>query len=464
MAIQFSGLATGLDTGSIIEQLMSIERLPIARLEADKSWMNNRLSAFGELNSRMNSFLDSINSFGEEDTLRQKSLTQSSEDHISATVSNDALVGTNFQVEVVSLAQAQKSVTAGGFADKESASFGTGTLNIVVDGENHSIEVTSENNSLQGIMAAINDADIGISAAIINDGDDTSPYRLLLAGGTVGQSFSIDDSALIDGTDQLGVIEDETGTTNPPVQNSARAHIRVDNIDIYSDSNTLTEAIPGVSLELLQEEVGTTTNLSIDLDKSAIKANIGSFAQGYNEVISFITSQSVIDGSGGGLLGGDSGVNSIKRHLQSMLTTAVSNSGVFTSLSELGFETQKDGTLTVNDERLSEAVDENLDSVVTLLSGEDDGDGVADQFRDYLESMTSSTTGMYAGRKQSIDSNIKRMDNRIEIMEMRLGQRQTTIESQFYAMEQLVSGMNAQSSYLTQQMESISNMMNYNNR
>ncbi len=459
MVIQFGGLATGMDTNSIIDSLMSIEREPINNLEADKKWMNNRLTAFTNLDGKLHSFLDSIKDLGKADTLEKRSVNLSSKEYLQASVSSEALPGTSYQIEVQSLAQVQKSVSQGGFTSRESNSFKTGTISITVGGEEHSIEITDENNSLEGIMQAINDADIGVKAGIINDGTD-EPYRLVLTGEKVATDFSLDDSGLTegDGTDTLGVFEGSGGTTNPPIQNAERAHIIVDGIDIYSDSNTLTEAIPGVTLDLVQAKAGETTSLNISLDKSSIKSTIEKFADGYNEVVSFITGQSVIDGEGGGVLAGDSGINSMKRHLQNMLTTPFSNSGGLTTLSQLGFETQKDGTLTVNDEVLSKAINENLDSVTTLLAGEDGNDGLATQFQDYLESMTNSTTGMLQGRKTSINSSIKRMDNRIESMEARLVQREKTLRSQFTSMETLVSSLNAQSSYLSQQMSSISNM------
>ncbi len=88
MAIQFSGLATGLDTGSIIEQLMNIERLPITRLETDKTWLNNRLAAFTELDSRLKSFNDSIEALGDQDSMQKRSVKQSSKDFLTSTVSS----------------------------------------------------------------------------------------------------------------------------------------------------------------------------------------------------------------------------------------------------------------------------------------------------------------------------------------------------------------------------------------
>ncbi len=310
-------------------------------------------------------------------------------------------------------------------------------------------------------MKAIKDADIGLSPGIINDGTD-SPYRLSLTGETVGKSFSLDTSGLTGGTNTLESfnVDDGSGTiTNPPVQTATQAHIRVDTIDIYSDSNTLTEAIPGVTVDLLKAEVGKTTNLNINIDKDSIKSTIKAFADGYNQVISFITSQSVINGEGGGVLGGDSSINTLKRHLQSMLTQPFANSGKFTTLSQLGFETQKNGTLEVNDTTLTKAISENLDSVTTLLAGENDTKGLATQFKDYLYGMTNSGNGMLSGKKTSINSNIKRIDTKITAMEARLEQRQKTLESQFSAMESLVSGLNSQSTYLTQQMSLINKMM-----
>jgi flagellar hook-associated protein 2 len=465
MTIQFGGLATGLDTNSIVEQLMNLERVPITRLEADKTWLNNRLSAFTELDTRMKSFADSIKNLNYRDTLLKRSVKQSSTEYLSANVSREALPGTSYQVEVVSLAQVQKSVAASGVASKTSATFGTGTLNLTVDGTSHSLNIAADDNSLEGIMAAINEADLGVTAAIISDGSAT-PYRLVLTGENVGKTFSLDDSGLTGGTDTLGDfnVDDGNGTIiNPPVQEATQAHVRVDTVDIYSDSNTLTEAIPGVTLDLLQAKQGTTTSLNISIDKSSIKSTIEAFAKGYNEVISFISGQSVINEEGGGVLGGDSGINAIKRHLQNMLTQPFKNSGVFTTMSQLGFETQKDGTLEIDDTTLSAAIGSNLDSVVSLLAGEDGAEGVATKFKNYLYEMTNSGTGMLKGRKESINSNLKRIDTKIDSMEARLEQRQKTLESQFSAMETLVSGLNSQGSYLTQQMTILSNMMSGGN-
>lgn len=461
MSISFGGLATGLDTNSLVSALMTAERAPIGRMEADKIWLNNRLSAFTQFDEKLNGFLENIKNLGDQEQYYKRQISSSSDEFFTASVSNDALDNTNYQISVESLAQVQKNYSNAvdgsgddiGFSSKSDNILGTGAFVINIDGEDHTIDITAENNTLEGLMAAINDADFGVSASIINDGTD-SPYRLTFTGQAVGVAFTIDSSGLVGGTESFAAFEESQAPT--------QAHIIVDGLDIYSKSNTIAEAIPGVTLDLLKAESGTETSISIDQNVSAVKSNIQAFITGYNEVIGFVTGQSTLGETDSGVLAGDSGLNAIKRHLQDMLTTLTSNSGSFKALSELGLETQKDGSLTLNTETLDAAIDTDLDSLVSLLAGEKDGDGgLAKDFNDYLESLTNSTTGLLAGRTTSITSNISRIDSRIEMSEMRLEKREETIRSQFLAMEQMVSLMNAQSDFLTQQMSAISNIWNY---
>lgn len=467
MAIQFGGLATGLDTNSIVESLMQVERLPIERLNVDKTWQSNRLKALQEFDTKLKSLLSSVEKLADRDQYFTKKATAGSTDFFTATATNEALAGTSYQIQVESLAQVQKSYSNAvdglgndsGFSSRDGAILGTGSVIINVAGVDHTIELTSENNSLQGLMQAINDADIGVSAAIVNDGT-ASPYRLTLTGSSVDNSFSFDASGLAGGSESFAGLE----TTQP----ASQAHIIVDGLDIYSSSNTVTDAIPGVTLNLLKAESTTQTSLAVSSDESAVDANLKGFVAAYNAVVSFVHSQSAVGESKGGILGGDSGLNAVKRRLQNLLTSSANQPGSpLQTLSELGLETQKDGTLILDNEKLSQAREQNFDALVNLLAGDgDESDGIAAQFNEYLEALTDSRDGLYAGRSQAINDNLKRMDERIVQMEMRLEKREETLRAQFTLMEQLVSTMNAQSSFLSQQLDMISNLTtsNRNNR
>ena len=146
-----------------------------------------------------------------------------------------------------------------------------------------------------------------------------------------------------------------------------------------------------------------------------------------------------------------------------MLTRFVDTGGTFTALSQLGLETQKDGQLSLDSTKLTDAIEFDLDSVVNLLAGkEDDDGGLGSKFEDYLADLTNSTNGLLAGRENSINDNIARIDKQIALTETRLEKREETLQKQFNAMELLVSGMNAQSNFLTTQLKSLESLWNYN--
>ncbi len=537
MAISFGGLATGLDTTSLIEQLMSAERQPLTQMQTDKSYFNSRSAALTQFEGKLESFLAKIENLDSTETLQTKKGTLSSTDFFGANIDSDAVAG-NYQIEVIDLAQVKKSVSLG-VDDKAAQSFGMGSLTLTVgDNDPVDIAIDADNNSLEGIMAAINEADAGVTASIINDGTD-SPYRLVLTGEDIATGFSLssdlpsyngDVTSLTVGgyadqytklfgngtlslstghditlngesnslTDMRDAINAETGTTGvsatveddgnggfrlalvggsiastaltggtgfdapsfTTTQTAQQAHIVVDGIDIYSDSNTLDEAIPGVSLDLSKAEAGTVTSLNIKLDADAIKTQIKSFASGYNEVISFVTSQAKSEDSSAGVLVGDSGLNNIKRRLQSMLTTQMG--GSISSLSQLGLQTQRDGTLKIDDSILTEAIQNDLPGVTNLLAGDNSNEGIATQLKSYLDNITDDIDGLFAGRKEGLTNNVKRIDKSIERMEMRLEKREQLLNDQFNALEQLISVMNSQSDYIGKQMTALENMWSYN--
>lgn len=448
MSISFGGLATGIDTNSLVSQLLQMEKRPLTRLETEKNYQNSRLAALSQLEGKLQSFLTKIQDLDSADKLQARKTTLGSKDYFSATPASTALPGSN-QVEVVGLAQVGKSVSQG-YADKSANNFGTGTLSLTVgSGEPVEIAIDEENNSLEGIMQAINKAGAGVTATIINDGTDT-PYRLVLTGAKVAQEFTLDFSGLEGGIyDNPALIE---------TQEARKAHIRVDGINIYGESNTIKDAIPGVSLNLLKAEEGKKTSLTVETDEAAIKSKVQGFVSGYNDLISFITKQSAIGGSSGGILGGDSGMNAIKTRLQNLLVSPTGGDGSLKTISQLGLQTQKDGTLKLDDGTLTKAIQENLGDMSRLLAGSDGVAGVAAGFKDYLKSATSSTDGFYAGRKKSIDSNIRSINKSIEQVNARLEQREKSLRNQFNALEKLVSGMNSQSAYIGQQMTMLNNL------
>jgi flagellar hook-associated protein 2 len=142
----------------------------------------------------------------------------------------------------------------------------------------------------------------------------------------------------------------------------------------------------------------------------------------------------------------------IKRNMQKMLTSPVATGGNLTTLSQLGLKTQKDGTLTIDNTVLEEAISTNMDDLDTLLAGGEGIEGIATMFRSYLKTATDRVDGLAATRQVSTDRTQKTIAANIVKMEARLEKREALLRAQFDSMELLISSLNSTGSYLTQQL------------
>lgn len=424
--ITFGGLASGLDTEEIISAIMSVESEPLDNLESDKEFFESQLDTYSSFNDILNSLMDAVD---ELDTLAELSAysgTVTGEDAVSVSTSSDAVAGT-YEVEVLNLAQTQKDVSAEGFADVDDESL-SGTLTI--DGT----EITYENVSLSQLIDQINEADTGYTASMINDGTENG-WRLVLTGDTAA------DSADILGTGSITLDTATDGHT----RDAALAHVQIDGIDIYSENNTITDGIYGVTLDLLSSSSeGSTSYVTVATDTDAITEKINDFVSAYNEMISFIDEVSDTSGST------SNDLNSIARKMRSYLTTQFGGDSIFNSLSSLGFETDfSTGELSIDSSTLSEALEDDFDSVMALFTGEGEETGIFAQMFAYLEDQTDAIDGFYATREDSLNAKISRIDASIERMEERLAKREETLTAQYNALELTMSNLNSSSDYLT---------------
>lgn len=481
MSITFSGLATGLDTDSIVKDLMALERAPLERVEAKKTTATERLEAFAQFKTKLDGLKTAVSGMTLTSQVQSTKVSLSSEEAFTATTTSGA-VG-SYKVAVAQLSQVQKNITAG-FSSNNEAILGTGS--ITVNGTE--IAVTAENNSLLGLAKSINALSdtTGVQVSIIKDGSDADPYHLVFTGQDAKTSFDI--------TNTLGVtLPGDLSFTTTKVQSAQQAVAIIDGITVVSDTNTITDAISGVTLNLnsvnttlssgtpevdvdpwnwLDPPVYDSTKMDIQADTGALKEKVTTFVTAYNDVMEWILSgyeefgsTTKLPDSGeeadtkeellGSVLRGDSTINSMKRQLQGVLTNSINNSGSFHILSEIGITSSLNGTLTQDNIKLDAALENNFGDMVHLLSGDDETDGVMKGFNALLLNATSGTKGMYAVKKTAYDSSVKRFDSQIEQMELRMTKREQILRSQFSAMEQLVSSLNAQGDFLTQHIDAL---------
>lgn len=450
--ISFGGLASGIDSSSIIDSLLGIERQPITRLQAQKKAQATKLDAVKKFDSALDSLMIKVGTLSSSTTLRSRTVAASSSDYLAATASSSAAVG-DYEIKVGRLAQVEKAVYAG-VADKDATAFGTGTLVLDNDALASPVSITIDNtnNTLQGIRDAINagSPDHGVSASIVNDGSGT-PYRLVLTGKAVANAnISLDTSGLL-----VGAGESSFPVKDAAVSRTAQtALIQVDGISITSDTNTLTEAIPGVTLDISHADPDfnpltgnwadvTTTNLKVSEDNTAMQTKIEEFVTAFNAAVNAAADAS---------LSGDGTMRAILSSLRGKLTNTTDGTGLF----QLGITSQKDGTLLLKSAKLAEAIKSDPAGVELLLAGTATTEGIADKLKSSLSSFTSPVSGFLVGRQSSYDASIRRIDSEIARTENRVALKEKQLTAQFAALESLVSSLNSQGSYLTQQMNLMS--------
>jgi len=184
------GLASNLNTTEIINSIMEYERRPVTLMEAQQTLKTNEISTFNALSAKLLALQTSIRALGSRQAFSEASLGVSHEDLVRATA-NGAVTGGTYALNILSLAT-NHQIASQGFDDPSQAVMGTGTITLAVgDRSPVTLKIDGSNNSLTGIKKAINDADIGVTATIVDDGSSSHPYRLVLTGDETGQKNKI---------------------------------------------------------------------------------------------------------------------------------------------------------------------------------------------------------------------------------------------------------------------------------
>ncbi len=353
--ISFDGLATGINTTETVDKLIEVESRPKLLKEAEKARLENQLSAWQEVNSKLLDLRTQAQEIWKSSTWTTLTATSSDESILTATASSDAQRGT-YTIEVTQLAQAHQISTGGYSSDLDTV--GTGTLTVTVGAKSEDITVDSSNNTLRGLADAINQADLGATASVIYDG---SQYRLLVISDETGTANTVSLTA--------------TGftLTTSTVQDAQDASINFGSgtgaITITSSSNEVEDVIPGVTLNLVSASPGTQVTVSMSRDTSGVEEKIQAFVDAYNTAMEFIGEQFEFDAqtNTGGILMGDRTLLSIQTRIQSMIASPVATDGDFTSLRSVGLELDDDGVLSFDTAKFQEAVAQDPDAVKNLF-------------------------------------------------------------------------------------------------
>ena len=399
MGISSPGIGSNLDVNGIVTKLMAVEQQPITLLDRKTASFNAKLSGFGTLASVVGQFQSAVNGLANVSKFQATNTGVADAAIATATGSSVAVPG-SYSLEVSKLAQAQKLNATGqlsasaaigsGAATTLSFDFGTiagGSLNPVTGKYTgasfttggagvKTVSIDASNNSLSGIRDAVNAANIGVTATIVNDGSG-APYRLSLTVNSTGAASSLKLSVAGDATIASLLSNDpgaDAGQSLAETSTAQNAAFKLDGINITKPTNSVTDALPGVTLNLAKTNVGAATTVTVSRDTASVVTAVNAFATAYNQVTQALKDASAYDPvtKTGAILNGESSVQSIQNQIRAVLSAPVSGgpagSTTFTLLSQVGVTVQASGLLGVDGTKLQAAVTSNFSQIAGLFA------------------------------------------------------------------------------------------------
>lgn len=393
MAISSLGVGSGLDLSDTLSQLMEVERVPLQRLASKQQSYQTKLSAYSMVQSALSSFQSAVSGLSSISKY-QKTTATSSNDEIATISAGARAANGTYSLKVDQLAQSQKLV-ANGVADRKAA-IGTGKITIdfgeyvtAADGSADdksvsfksnsagvkTIEIGEGNNTLEGIRDAINAAGIGVTASIINDGSD-KPYRLALTntatGKTQAMKITVDEQPEGEtGLADLLTYDPGNAKQMEQTQEAQNAEFWLDGIKISKTSNSVSDAIDGVTLKLAQADKDKTVNLTVNRDNSEAKKAVEDLVKAYNDLATTLKDMTAYDADEkkSSVLTGDSAVRSIQTALKGMLSQSIAGGEQgYRTLSDVGITPNKEGLLEIDSSKLGEALEKNFDAFTAMFA------------------------------------------------------------------------------------------------
>ncbi len=450
----------GLDTKSIVAQLVALEKAPLAGIQLKAATVNARISAFGQIKSLISTLADAASTLNSLTTFN--AVTATSSDNTAVTAA--AVGGTaanSFSVKVDSLAKAQSTASAallpvGGALGAGTLRLQLGKWTVVPASFTPQIGVApvditvSATDTVTDIASKINGAGAGVTATVLND---VSGQRLLLRSSSTGADAGFQLTVL---TDADGAPADASGLSRLVVGSSIlygeNAAIRINDIAVSSATNTFTNVVSGVTLKAVAPNA-TAVQVDVAPNKSTITDAVNKFVAAYNKVNDSINELTKYEPAtkATGMLQGDSTAIGLQNALRGILQSTTSGSA-YSRLADIGITQQLGGDLEVDGAKLDTAL-ANGDEVKKLFRNDNSNaltNGVALKFANFAKGLLA-TDGLFSSKdaslKRSLDLNAKEQ----AALSAKVARVETELTRRYSALDVQLSSLNALSAYVTQQ-------------
>ena len=429
--ISFGGLATGLDTESLIERLLTVEQQPITTLQTRRVKYQALSAAFQDLNTKLLSVKTAAEGLRDPATFFSRSVTSSDDEVATATATAGEMTGT-FTLTTTALARgsvATAAVTKSALSDTVATGDGTFTFKLGAAGTEKQVAVTAST-TLEQLVADINELGAGVKATAVNMGTAAAPaYKLTLTSAGTGTANNI------------VIVADSTTLAVANTQGAADASFSVTGLGTFTRAtNTVSDVIDGVTITL-KASTGST-ELALAYDKVATQSKVQSLVDAYNTAIRAIDTQTAATTSAdgkvtAGAFSGDAVPRVIRTGLASAMTSTLT--GTLARIADVGITTQRDGTLALDAAKFKKALDADPTAVSALFAGTSSRDGIMDLIYAKAEAATKSITGTIAVRRDGLTTTMRSLQSQIDRATARLITTEQTLRARFSALEQLVA-------------------------
>lgn len=441
-----SGAAGGsvINVSSLVSQLVTAQMAPQQSLITSQTTaVTAQVSALGTLKGALSTFQSALSSLDTPGAFNTQAATSSQTSAFSALAGSGASAG-SYNVTVTSLASAQQIVSKPLAA---TGSVGDGTLQISLGSQSFTVTAAAGSDSLSDIATAINTStsNPGVEATVIQGTDGA---HLLLTSSQTGAANAISVSE-VDSGGGLSALTYGTGNTANYVQQApaADASFSIAGVAQTSAGNTISNAVPGVTLTLLAPTSGTGGTLSVSNDTSTVQQNIVAFVTAYNTLQSTMSSLGSYDATtqAAGAMQGSPVLSGMQSQIQNVLYSFVGTS-TYNSLASIGITTNSDGSLSVSSSKLTTALQSNFSAVSQLFSS---SNGIASQLNTRITNSLSSTgtIGNYATTLQTRENNLTKQSNQLQTQTTALT---ASLTEQYSALNALLSSLQTTSSQLSQ--------------
>jgi flagellar hook-associated protein 2 len=433
--VSFPNIGSSIDVQSIIDAYVGAQTVTQSQMQQRVKSLQSASTTISNISSNLSKLSNALSALTDANDVQTFGVTSSGTE-LAASVTGTAQPGA-YSVEVVDPAKEYRAYSATKATSATDSAYISGVLRITV-GASEGKDITIDpGDSLNAIVSKINSSGVRIAASTFYDG---SNYRLQLRGLDSGAANQIGLAGL-----DLGF--SDTGNT---IQQASDAHLKVDGIDVYSASNQVSGAIPGVTLAVAAK---TTSPLTINVAENpqGLTDKVQAMVTAYNAVVSQVHTTAGYGQTEAAVasLSGDSTLRSLTDSLSRTILNTVSTGTKYSTLGSLGISLQKDGTLSLDSTKLAKAVSSDPSSVASVLAGSGSNKGVMDLMADVAKSFAQAGSGVLANKVETISRQVSVWNKNIDREQSRIDNYTSMLQAQFSAMTASISSSKSMGDYLT---------------